>query len=127
MRSLGSFLQGLGSLGSADFENHLKSVWLAGISYKISYLEQSLSMYSGKPVFWAEEMKRYIAAHEDFAINGRVGLAHDLLAGRSEDEALTLGRRLTSKFGELLQWWPVIWETARKLNGEGRGAALPLV
>ncbi|HET58016.1 MAG TPA: hypothetical protein ENN35_06195 [Deltaproteobacteria bacterium] len=126
MQAAGAYLEELGELDPVDFENHLRNIWLASISFKIGYLEQSLAFYHEHPRFWADDIKKYIHSLEHFALHGQVTVPRDLLPGRTPEEARALGQKLIGRFGELLRWWPVIWNAARRMNEEGRGLARPL-
>ena len=37
------------------------------------------------------------------------------------EKSLKVFRQYLYKCGEMLQWWPEIWEAARDINTEGRG------
>ena len=63
---------------------------------------------------------------ENFAVNHSPAAPRELLAQHAPDEALEICRRLVRKYGEFLQWWPVIYDLAGKLRQEGIRLARPV-
>ena len=119
--SLGEHFMRFGSLSEALFKAQLRELWTADVSRHILQLEGLIERYDARPAYWTEHVRSRIEALRAFASDDHADLPSDLRAGRSVEEARELTRRLVWQYGELLTWWPVIWETARRLNEGGEG------
>lgn len=119
--ALGRYLVELSSLPSSEFEEFIKIKWLAQLSQYIDYLEGTLSIYNYAPDYWAEDVAAHIETVRAQSISDALIMPSDLLEGRSEEESKKLFQKLVYKFGELLIWWPIIVELAKKLRSSGQG------
>jgi hypothetical protein len=126
LSDFGQFLVDVGSLNTADFKGYVESVWVAAASRYISYLEYLLDLYHGEPDYWAEDILSFIEGLTDFTVHKSAAVPRELLETQSPDQALETCRRVVRKFGELLQWWPVIDGAARRLREAGIRLARPL-
>jgi hypothetical protein len=126
LSDFGQFLVDVGSLSSADFKGYVESAWVAAASRYISYLEYLLDLYHGEPDYWAEDILSFIEGLTDFTVHNSAAAPRELLETQSPEQAMETCRRVVRKFGELLQWWPVIDDAARRLREAGARLARPL-
>ncbi|HYW81757.1 MAG TPA: hypothetical protein VFB30_00770, partial [Spirochaetia bacterium] len=91
-----------------------------------SFLEYLLDVHHGQPNYWAEDVLSYIERLIDFTTHQTPAAPRELLETQSPDQAVETCRRVVHRFGELLQWWPVIDETARRLREAGIRLAQPI-
>ena len=126
LSDLGEFLVDVGSLTIADFNGHLESLWVAAASRYIGYLEYLLDLYHGEPDYWAEDVRSFIEKLTDFTVRQSAAAPRELLETQTPDQAMETCRRVVRRFGELLQWWPVIDDAARKLRAAGIRLAQPI-
>ncbi len=119
MQALGTHLRSIASMDGADYESFIKSRWIAQAGYRIGLMENSLMEYGHQPSFWARDLERAIKSMEEFALKGEASVPSDLLQGRTPSEARALGKKILGMYGELLYWWPLIYDTARAMKQEG--------
>jgi hypothetical protein len=120
LSGLGRLFVGLGTLEKDDFEAEIRTIWLATASRYIGYLEYLLDLYHGEPDYWAEDVLSFIEKLTDFTVYHSAAAPRELLEKHSEDQAVETCRRMVRRFGELLQWWPVIDGAARRLRESGK-------
>jgi len=123
---LGKVLVDAGSMKVDDFRSFVEQAWVSESSRYISYLEYLLARHHGEPKYWAEDVQSFIERLNDFTVHGPVAAPRELLADQSPEQAIESCRRGVRRFGQLLQWWPVIWETARGLREKGIRLARPI-
>lgn len=126
LSDLGVFLVKVGSLNIEDFREYVDSLWVAAASRYIGYLEYLLDLYHGEPDYWAEDVQSFIEKLTDFTVHQSAAAPRELLEKQSPDQAVETCRRVVRKFGELLQWWPVIYATAKQLRAAGTRLVRPL-
>jgi hypothetical protein len=126
LQALGQHLMRLGSLAQEDFEEFVRmNLWRMQSDY-ISFAEAYLQAKAYSPAFWANDVVRQIETlrkaipREDFIV------PRDLLEQHGPAEARKLARRLVFKFGQLLDCWPRMVQTARSLRAQGRRLATTL-
>ncbi len=117
---LGGHLKELGGLSKSSFEEFVRlRLWLS-ISSMISELEERMRNNNEPlPSYWVQDAKSHIAQARKTALVPLVDLY--VLDGGTE-----LLQRLLIRFGQMLECWPVMLETARRLRMEGCRLALPL-
>jgi hypothetical protein len=113
---LGSFLGDLASLETDDFARVAGTTQQLRTLAATALLEQRLREHAGAPGFWADDVKKTIETLRGTAANGDYIVPRDLSEGRDRHSALELARELVMKYGELLDAWPVLVESARRLK-----------
>lgn len=126
LRALGELLVDVGSLAIDGFTEYVENTWAAAASRNIAHLEELLRRYRGTPDYWAEDVRSFIERLADFAAHGSPAAPRELLKSHTSDEAAEICRRVVRRFGELLQWWPVIYDAAARLRGEGIRLVRPI-
>ncbi len=121
LSELGFRLQEIGSFNSSDFEEYLKLFQLGFLTKIISNIHNLFELYNEEPSWWAEDMRKYCSLLKKEALSSESVVPRDLRVYQSKNEALSVYKNYLYRCGEMLQWWPEIWETARKLNIEGKG------
>ena len=121
LRELGFRFQEFGKLKTADFEEQLKLIQLGFLSKAMNHISYLLDLYEREPVWWAEDMERYYSLLKKEALGKNTAVPRELRSYGTKKEALTVFKNYLFKCGEMLQWWPEIWEAARMINMEGRG------
>jgi len=119
LQALGRYLVGLSSAERPDFEALVRRLWAAEMSAYTLHLERLLAHYQGEPSYWAEDVEGLL---ETIArqVAEPPGLQIADLAGREEGTAdRPLVQVMVRRFGELLLCWPVLAETARRLQAAG--------
>jgi hypothetical protein len=126
LRALGKLLVDVGCLKTRDFKEHIKTIWVADASRTIEYLEDLLRQHHGTPEYWAEDVLSTIEMVADFSVHGSPATPRDLMENHSPEQAAEICRRVVRRYGELLQWWPVIYDAAGKLRQAGIRLARPV-
>ncbi|MGD0724596.1 MAG: hypothetical protein ABSB63_03450 [Spirochaetia bacterium] len=126
LSDLGELFVEVGSLKIEDFKEYVESVWVAAASRYIGYLEYLLDLYHGEPDYWAEDVLSFIEELTDFTLHQSAAAPRELRETQSPEQAMEICRRVVRKYGELLQWWPVVHGTAGALRAEGIRLARPI-
>ena len=126
LSTLGKFFVDLGAQEMDDFEDQIRSVWLADVSRYFGFLEYLLDLHHGQPDFWAKDVLSLIENFKKFIMHRSAAAPRELLETQSPDQAMETCRRVVRKFGELLRWWPVIYGAAGKLREAGIRLANPI-
>jgi hypothetical protein len=119
LRDLGRLFVDVGSLEINDFKEYIETIWVAAASRTIVYLEDLLRQHRSTPDYWAEDVLSSIEKIADFSVHGSPAAPRELLGKQTPDQAIETCRRVMRRYGELLQWWPVIYNAARKLREDG--------
>ena len=120
MAALGEHLRALGSLEKQDFLTFIRPwVWRTKGSF-IAGLEEDLAAHANQPVYWAGDVRRFLESLREAMATDTYFVPEDLPSDRSDEERADLTRRLIRRFGDLLVWWPAIFERARVLQADGR-------
>jgi hypothetical protein len=112
--ALGSYLENIGGMSEIDFTEFTGLQILREKSSLVEYLKGSIRNYGAARRFWVEDIERFIEATERSAASGDFTAPVDLQYDRSLSAARRLYQRLVLKFGQLLRWWPVMWERAQE-------------
>ncbi len=119
MTALGEHLRALGSLEHQDFLTFVRPwVWRIKGSF-IAALEEDLAAHGNQPAYWAADVQRFLESLRQAMATDAYFVPEDLPAARSDEERKQLTRRLVRRFGELLEWWPAIFERGRALQANG--------
>jgi hypothetical protein len=126
LRRLGDFLQELAALSDSDLRKWLSTVLLKQVAHRLSGIERlkkryadSLPVYSEAIAELAGQIVAGSARHDHI-------LPAELLEGCPVNGCLTALRNLIHSYGELLYWWPAIYQTARQLHRDGRFPGVPI-
>jgi len=121
LQRLGNSLISFSCLSHGEWAAYLRSLWLMHVGTTCIELEKLLEKYKGKPSFWAKDAQEFMDTIRGQALESSSYIPREFLSYWSEKEAGVRYRDLLYKYGELLVAWPLIWESAQKLNAEGRG------
>ena len=121
IRELGFRIMELGKLGIQEFEEQLKLLQLGYLTKTMNHINYLLDLYNGEPSWWAEDMERYHKLLEKEALKDDSVVPRELRVYETKEEALSVFKDYLYRCGEMIYWWPDIWEAARQLNMEGRG------
>jgi len=121
LTELGFYFQQFGKLKASDFEEQLKLMQLGFLTKAMNHNSYLLDLYEREPVWWAEDMERYYELLKKEALGKNTVVPRELRIYETKEEALKVFKNYIYKCGEMLQWWPEIWEAARVINMEGRG------
>jgi hypothetical protein len=113
--ALGNHLADIGSLPLDDFEEHMKRLWLLWGSRVTENIEMLLKKHDSRPAYWAEILETYATSIREHSRVNYISAALDLYAGDERAAALSC-RDIIRQYGEVLQWWPVIYDAAYHLG-----------
>jgi hypothetical protein len=119
LQKLGYYLKEIGSLPKAAFEEFIRLHLWRSMSALISELEKRIQNDEAPPAFWLRDARAFITQARQSALLPVEQLY--MLSGGQE-----VLQRLMIRFGQVLEWWPVMMETARQLRSEGDRLAQPL-
>jgi hypothetical protein len=123
---LGRHLRSLGSLTLLDFEAQVRRLQQYRTMAFITALQSQLQMYGALPDFWAEDVQRMIGVMSQATTAPDYLVPRDLLPWRGAEDARQLSQELVTKFGELLEAWPTIVASARRLHTNGLRVTEPV-
>jgi hypothetical protein len=126
LRRLGQHLQRLGSLKLLDFEAHVRSLQRYRAHAFITTLQSRLQAHRESPRFWAEDAKQMIALMSKATTTDEYVVPRDLRHGHAVDQARRFSQQLVARFGELLEAWPTIVASARRLRARGSRLTDPI-
>ncbi|MDQ6876289.1 MAG: hypothetical protein M3082_01060, partial [Candidatus Dormibacteraeota bacterium] len=119
MTALGAHLRALGSLENQDFLTFVRPwVWRIKGSF-IAALEEDLAAHGNQPGYWAADVRRFLGSLREAMATDAYFVPEDLPSAQSGEERTDPTRRLVRRFGELLEWWPAIFDRARALQADG--------
>ncbi len=121
LRELGFRFQQFGKMKTLDFEEQLKLLQLGYLSKTMSRIKNLLDLYEREPIWWAEDMEKYYELLKKEALSSESVVPSELRSSGTKEESLAAFQNYIFKCGEMLQWWPEIWEAARVINMERRG------
>lgn len=116
--AIGRHFRRLGSLRAAEFDEIANVLMCARASSMIESLDGALADYDRTAQYWSEDVSGRIAAlrlaveNPDFFVP--VDLPND-----SSDPPRRRAQRMVARYGELLEWWPVITERTIELRKKG--------
>jgi hypothetical protein len=115
LQSLGVYLTQTALLRPHDFREVLRLAASTRASHVIAHLEYLLDEFKYAPSYWASDMQTDITALQQAAAGRGFGLPSDL-AERGEAETLARTQNIVCQFGELLYWWPAMFERAQTFH-----------
>ena len=110
------FFQDVAALSEKDLLEYLRNRYLFHASRYVEYLEAQLLIHGRKPIFWVDDVEAHLERVRALPAGSDFCVPTDLQEGRSNEEALTLTRRLVNQFGMLLESWPEILAAARSIR-----------
>jgi hypothetical protein len=120
LESLGYHLREIGSLPLPDFADLLRiALWNQTSEYINSY-ETCLNEHKNAPTFWVNDMThriqrmRHDMTHPEFIIPA------DLVEHYPVDDALTVLQHLVRDYGQLMTYWPVMMDYAKRIASSGK-------
>ena len=120
LRRLGRDLEEVGRLPQAPFEQIARSAVWQNMSSLTSELEERLqNSERSYPALWARDVRAFIELARREALTP-INRMYELEGGREPTQVLV------SRFGQVLQWWPAMVDTARSLRQEGHRLAQPV-
>lgn len=119
LNALGTHLADIGSLPIEDFEEHVRQLWLHRSMTMTMRIEYLLKEYGYKPEYWADYLEKYMISIRDHGYTRYITAARDLYTGDEPAAALSC-REIVRQVGELLKWWPVIFNAAKDIRGNRR-------
>ena len=126
LRAMGRYLEEVGNLPGAEFEEFLRlQAWQTTSAY-IALTEEHLQTWGEMPAFWVNDVRKYLEMLRRALMRPDYCLPLDLLDGRSVEETRLLAQRLVRRFGQLLFWWPEMTAATKNLRGQGQRLALPV-
>lgn len=117
----GTRLEETGKLSINDFKEYLKLNQIEYITTIMAHIDSLAEYYDNEPPWWAEDMDQYYNLLKKEVAGKDTEIPEELRHIMDKKEALKLFQSNILRYGELLQLWPEIWETSRKLNQEGNG------
>ena len=118
--ALGHHLRAIGSLQNEDFLTFMRPwVWrLKGTL--IAALEDDLAAHGNHPPYWVADVRRFLESLRGAMATDAYLVPSNVPSTPNDDDRGNLTRRLVRRFGDLLVWWPAIFERARVLQADGR-------
>ena len=125
LKETGKRFQEFGNLNISDFEEQLKLIQLGYIKSLITHINYLFDLHERSPEWWIKDMLNYKELLIQEALSDLSVIPAELRKMENKKKALTLFQHYIKKCGEMLYWWPEIWEAARQLNMEGQGFITP--
>jgi hypothetical protein len=123
LERLGRWLEETASAKPADFAEYLRLHAWNALTRTLTQLEAMLRKYGHQPAYWAEDVRRALAALAGALPTQHVGLPAELCERWGEEQALSRFQGLVRRYGSLLRVWPEIVTAARGLRAAGNGLA----
>lgn len=120
----GRWFRSLGGLAPRELADALAVEVLAATGATMGVLETQLSAPGQGSSVHAEAVREKLRAIEAAVTSRRSAVPADILAGRTEEQALAAVGEQLRGFGELLEAWPELHRAAQALREEGRGLAV---
>jgi hypothetical protein len=116
---LGKIFEHWGSLALPDLQESFRLSVLQDMTGTLKDLETVLQMYQGKPDYWKKDVKARMTWMRETIASDTFLVIDDLTAACPEGSTWELSQSLIRRFGELVQIWPCIYATARRLKSDG--------
>ena len=126
LSDFGKLFVDVGSLKMDDFKKYVQAIWVAGASRYIGILEQLLDLHHSRPDYWAHDVTSLIERLTDFTVHQCAAAPRELRERLTPDQAMETCRRMVRRYGEVLQWWPVMYSAAGRLKEAGIRLARPV-
>jgi hypothetical protein len=113
MLLLGRALRDIGELPPADFLELVRQQALAEASERLEYLHREISHAQDPPDFWLQDVEGLIEHLRASISAPGAEIPLDLQSTRPPAATRAFMQTVTGRYGELLQAWPAMVETAR--------------
>jgi hypothetical protein len=101
----------------------VRDSWANGLGANIQHLERLLTYYDHQPPHWAENVYELIDGFKtSLEKMGQPGSLR-FLEGSAQSFDITQVQGWIRQFGELMVYWPDVFEEAKKIREEGGGLA----
>jgi hypothetical protein len=114
LRHLGRLFRDVTTLPLADFRALVAEAKLGAASQALTHIEATAAD-PACPTHWRKAIDAYRNAFRESVVRPDFFLPIEF-ASDSLDEGFARMQRFIGQFGELLTWWPEIWEAARSMN-----------
>ncbi|MDR8393818.1 hypothetical protein NC796_21880 [Aliifodinibius sp. S!AR15-10] len=122
LKVAGRYLYDISQLTRQAFMREVRKHCLDLTRLRIQHLKRCLNQKWNAPKYWKKDVKQVIANFRELALQENIGIPCDL-PGNAE-KRMVLFQELIRKFGQLLIYWPSIWETAKNYRRQGRLEAM---
>lgn len=112
LRKLGQYVQEIGHLPGSAFEDFVRQHMWQSMSALIAGLEARVQQLEEPPLFWLQDVRAYIAQARQSALLSADQL-YTIAGGRETMQ------RLLVQYGQAIEWWPAMIETAKHLREQG--------
>ncbi len=116
---LGNEFIALSKIDDEQFINICHDLWLEYTGITISQLENLIIKYDKMPKHWTKDVEKYISLFEKQSVNPENSLPRELREHYTIGECMRLYKLFFKDYGELIKYWPLIWDTAMEVNKRG--------
>ena len=119
LNALGVYFKKIGSLSDYDYKDFIKQLWLTRTSIIIGKLEKTLHEDRNRKNahFRSDDIERYLEELCKQSLGTDICIPDD--SPMHGKDAVSFFKKLIYKYGELLIWWPVIYEAALQAKNQG--------
>jgi hypothetical protein len=125
MRRAGALFQSFGNLSDDDFADLIRMNWNRYLAEQFSIHSELLDRYDGLPQFWAEQVEDMLDGIEQQLESPAFPLPVELVGSPYGADGVAICRRLFLDYGNVLVWWPDLWDTALELKQAGIRPTVP--
>ncbi len=120
MKELGLRLMDFTDGNILDFEERLKLLQLEYIAKTMKHINYILEFYERTPEWWADDIENYYEQLNIEAVKDDSAVPRELRSFGTKEKSLSIFKNYLYKCGEMLYWWPEIWNAAAELNKGGK-------
>ncbi|MFP4152552.1 MAG: hypothetical protein ACLFSV_06875 [Alkalispirochaeta sp.] len=108
--AVGRRLAEIAALPTPEWLDYIYTVWTRTVASAAAGLEHLLQRNHESPSFWEKDVHEFVARL-------RVCPPPASASGSTGSEETERLQRYVGALGELLEWWPALWQAARERNG----------
>lgn len=116
MIAMGKHFCELSELPVTDFYRYISKTMLPSIALYLDSHYRIVEDYNGMPSEWASDISNFINHIEENISRPEFYVPEELCGVLNTEEAGLRFKQLLYSYGELLQWWPFIWNRAKEIN-----------
>jgi hypothetical protein len=125
---LARYLKLLGAMPTEEFYELVRLQFLQGCSNWLRKMELIVESSEGKPTYWADDIRKCeLVLRTAMLDEHRDIIPKDLAADVGPNRARQMLQMLVCRYGELLECWPTLIASARRLREKGRKIAPALL
>ena len=124
MKELGYRIQEFCRLENSDFIDQIKLMQLSVLTDSISRINYLLEIYTDSPEWIIKDLESWSSLLKKEAEGKETLLPFEFRTNSDFNINMDIFKSYLNKCGEMLYWWPEIWEAARQINMEGRGISI---